>query len=58
MHDCLPSLFQKVITCKAAVAWKAKSPLSFEQVEVSPPSKGEVRIKVRKLESELIEGEQ
>ncbi|KAK2718016.1 alcohol dehydrogenase class-3-like [Artemia franciscana] len=36
----------KVITCKAAVAWKAKEPLSIETVEVAPPSKGEVRIKI------------
>jgi len=35
-----------VIKCKAAVAWKAKSPLKIEEVEVSPPGKGEVRIKV------------
>ncbi|CAF1084378.1 unnamed protein product [Adineta steineri] len=35
----------QVIKCKAAVAWKAKSPLKFEEVEVSPPGKGEVRIK-------------
>ncbi len=35
-----------MIKCKAAVAWKAKSPLKIEEVEVSPPGKGEVRIKV------------
>lgn len=35
----------QVIKCKAAVAWKAKSPLKIEEVEVSPPGKGEVRIK-------------
>lgn len=35
----------KVIKCKAAVAWKAKEPLSIEEIEVAPPSKGEVRVK-------------
>ncbi|CAF0770956.1 unnamed protein product [Didymodactylos carnosus] len=34
-----------IITCKAAVAWKAKKPLTIEQIEVMPPQKGEVRIK-------------
>ena len=38
--------YQQVIKCKAAVAWKAKSPLSIEEVEVLPPGKGEVRVKV------------
>ncbi|CAE7827322.1 Adh5, partial [Symbiodinium sp. KB8] len=36
----------KVITCKAAVAWEAKKPVSIEEVEVQPPKKGEVRIKI------------
>ncbi|XP_064640193.1 alcohol dehydrogenase class-3-like [Lineus longissimus] len=36
----------KAITCKAAVAWEAKKPLSIEDVEVAPPKAGEVRIKV------------
>ena len=30
----------KVITCKAAVAWEAKKPVSIEEVEVQPPKKG------------------
>ena len=34
------------IKCKAAVAWKAGQPLSIEEVEVAPPKKGEVRIKL------------
>ena len=34
------------IRCKAAVAWKAGEPLSIEEVEVMPPQKGEVRIKL------------
>lgn len=38
-------LFQ-TITCKAAVAWEPKKPLSIETVEVAPPKAGEVRIKV------------
>ncbi|XP_057309510.1 alcohol dehydrogenase class-3 chain L-like [Hydractinia symbiolongicarpus] len=36
----------KVISCKAAVAWAAKEPLKIETVEVDPPKKGEVRIKI------------
>eukprot|EP01080_Neovahlkampfia_damariscottae_P011657 gene11657-4894_t len=36
----------KVIKCKAAVAWKANEPLVIEDVEVAPPKKGEVRIKM------------
>lgn len=35
-----------VIKAKAAVAWKAGSPLSIETVDVAPPKAGEVRIKV------------
>ncbi len=34
------------ITCKAAVAWEAKKPLSVQDVVVAPPGPGEVRIKV------------
>ncbi|XP_052769894.1 alcohol dehydrogenase class-3-like isoform X1 [Mya arenaria] len=34
------------ITCKAAVAWEAKKPLSIETVEVAPPEAHEVRIKL------------
>lgn len=36
----------KVITCKAAVAWEPKKPLTIETVEVAPPKKGEVRVQV------------
>jgi len=36
----------KIIKCKAAIAWEANKPLSIEEIEVSPPQKGEVRIKV------------
>ncbi|USD20911.1 S-(hydroxymethyl)glutathione dehydrogenase/class III alcohol dehydrogenase [Microbulbifer variabilis] len=36
----------ETIRCKAAVAWKAGEPLSIEEVEVMPPQKGEVRIKL------------
>lgn len=31
---------------KAAVAWKANSPLSIEEVDLEPPKKGEVLIKI------------
>jgi len=37
----------QTITCRAAVAWEAKKPLTLETVEVVPPKSGEVRIKVR-----------
>ncbi|KAJ3269238.1 hypothetical protein HDV01_001645 [Terramyces sp. JEL0728] len=40
------STIGKVITCKAAVAWEAQKPLSIEEIQVQPPKKGEVRIKV------------
>jgi hypothetical protein len=30
----------------AAIAWEAAKPLSIEEVEVAPPKKGEVRIKI------------
>ncbi|WP_417349546.1 S-(hydroxymethyl)glutathione dehydrogenase/class III alcohol dehydrogenase [Ferrimonas sp.] len=36
----------QTIRCKAAVAWAAGQPLSMETVEVMPPQKGEVRIKM------------
>eukprot|EP01117_Protostelium_nocturnum_P020544 TRINITY_DN9296_c0_g1_i1.p1 TRINITY_DN9296_c0_g1~~TRINITY_DN9296_c0_g1_i1.p1 ORF type:complete len:380 (-),score=83.78 TRINITY_DN9296_c0_g1_i1:82-1221(-) len=36
----------KPIKCRAAVAWEASKPLSVEEVEVGPPQKGEVRIKL------------
>ncbi|KAI8803010.1 S-glutathione dehydrogenase [Cladochytrium replicatum] len=35
-----------VIKCRAAVAWEAGKPLSIEEIEVQPPKKGEVRIKI------------
>lgn len=36
----------KTITCLAAVAWEANKPLDVTEIEVEPPRKGEVRIKV------------
>ncbi|TRY97403.1 hypothetical protein DNTS_021881 [Danionella cerebrum] len=36
----------KVIKCKAAVAWEPGKPLSIEEVEVAPPKSHEVRIKI------------
>ncbi|XVE60189.1 hypothetical protein DITRI_Ditri05aG0107900 [Diplodiscus trichospermus] len=36
----------QVIRCKAAVAWEAGKPLSIEDVDVAPPQKDEVRIKI------------
>jgi len=36
----------KVIKCRAAVAWEPKKPLDVCEIEVQPPKKGEVRIKI------------
>nr|AGV54476.1 alcohol dehydrogenase 1 [Phaseolus vulgaris] len=36
----------KVIKCRAAVAWEPEKPLSIENIEVAPPGKGEVRLKI------------
>ncbi|MFC6632997.1 S-(hydroxymethyl)glutathione dehydrogenase/class III alcohol dehydrogenase [Microbulbifer taiwanensis] len=36
----------ETIRCKAAVAWAAGQPLSIEDVDVMPPQKGEVRIRL------------
>ncbi|RIB21062.1 chaperonin 10-like protein [Gigaspora rosea] len=36
----------KTIKCKAAVAWGPNKPLSVEEVEVAPPGKGEIRVKI------------
>ncbi|XP_007238057.2 alcohol dehydrogenase 1 isoform X2 [Astyanax mexicanus] len=36
----------KVIKCKAAVAWEPNKPLVIEEIEVAPPQKNEIRIKV------------
>lgn len=43
----MPSPTQgQIITCKAAVAWKAKEPLVIQEIQVCPPEAGEVRVKV------------
>ncbi|GKU90591.1 hypothetical protein SLEP1_g4571 [Rubroshorea leprosula] len=36
----------QVIRCKAAVAWEAGKPLVIEEVEVAPPQRNEVRVKI------------
>ncbi|PIO13576.1 hypothetical protein AB205_0092810, partial [Aquarana catesbeiana] len=36
-----------VIKCKAAVCWGPKQPLSIEEIEVAPPKRHEVRVKVK-----------
>jgi S-(hydroxymethyl)glutathione dehydrogenase/alcohol dehydrogenase len=36
----------KIIICKAAVSWGANEKLSIEEVQVDPPKKGEVRVKI------------
>ena len=53
-QDLNPAKFEtegKVITCKAAIAWEAwdqkeEEPLKIEQVEISPPTGDQVRIKI------------
>ncbi|XP_031232041.1 alcohol dehydrogenase 6-like [Mastomys coucha] len=35
-----------MIRCKAAVLWKPGAPLAIEEIEVAPPKKKEVRIKI------------
>ncbi|WP_440617314.1 hypothetical protein [Cysteiniphilum sp. 6C5] len=35
-----------IIKSKAAIAWQADKPLSIETIDVLPPQKGEVRIKI------------
>jgi len=35
-----------VLTCRAAVAWEAGKPLCLEEIQVDPPKKGEVRIRI------------
>lgn len=37
---------EKTITCRAAIAWAPKQPLSIESIQVLAPKAGEVRIKV------------
>ncbi|XP_039396430.1 all-trans-retinol dehydrogenase [NAD(+)] ADH4 isoform X1 [Mauremys reevesii] len=37
---------QKVIKCKAAIAWEAGNPFSIEEVEVAPPKEHEIRVKI------------
>ena len=44
--DSLNATKGKTITCKAAVAWKAKNPLDVTDIQVAPPKAGEVRVKV------------
>ncbi len=34
------------ITCKAAIAYEPNKPLVIETIEVAPPKKGEVRVKL------------
>ncbi|WP_432470478.1 S-(hydroxymethyl)glutathione dehydrogenase/class III alcohol dehydrogenase [Amphritea sp. HPY] len=36
----------QIIKSKAAIAWGAGQPLSIEEVDVMPPQKGEVRVKI------------
>ncbi|KAG0145071.1 hypothetical protein CROQUDRAFT_659150 [Cronartium quercuum f. sp. fusiforme G11] len=42
----MSSTANQIIKCKAAIAWEAGKPLSIEDVEVDPPRKDEVRIKI------------
>ncbi|XP_040947407.1 alcohol dehydrogenase class-P isoform X2 [Gossypium hirsutum] len=40
------SIAGQVIRCKAAVAWEAGKPLFVKEIEVAPPQKNEVRVKI------------
>nr|GEZ98693.1 alcohol dehydrogenase 2-like [Tanacetum cinerariifolium] len=42
----MSSTVGQVIRCKAAVAWEAGKPLVMEEVEVAPPQKMEVRVRI------------
>lgn len=42
----MTNIIIKVIKCRAAVAWAEKQPLSIETIEVAPPKKNEIRIKI------------
>ncbi|TIB16041.1 hypothetical protein E3P89_00448 [Wallemia ichthyophaga] len=42
----LSAIYLQVITCKAAVAWEANTPLVVEEIQVSPPLRDEVRVRV------------
>lgn len=46
LFDIFKATEGKVITCKAAVAWEAKKPLDYTDIQVDTPKKGEVRVKV------------
>ena len=35
-----------IIKSKAAVAWAVNQPLSIEEIDVMPPQKGEVRVRI------------
>lgn len=35
-----------MITCRAAVSWAANEPLKIEEIQVDPPKRGEVRVKI------------
>lgn len=35
-----------MITCRAAVAWAPNEPMKIEEIQVDPPRKGEVRVKI------------
>ncbi|KAM4834285.1 alcohol dehydrogenase 1-like [Thomomys bottae] len=41
-----PETSNKIIRCRAAIAWTTNAPLSIEEIEVDPPEAGEVRIKI------------
>jgi len=36
----------KVITCRAAVTWALGEPFKIEEIQVEPPKKGEIRVKI------------
>lgn len=40
------STIGKVITCKAAVVWSVGEKFQIEEIQVDPPKKNEVRVKI------------
>lgn len=36
----------KVINCRAAVLWEVGGPFVIEEIQVQPPGKGEIRVKI------------
>ena len=42
----MASTIGKTITCRAAILWSPDKPLTVETIEVEPPKRNEVRVKI------------